>query len=169
MGANSASLGTSVITWIVVAALVLYRSSRPQRTSVTRMWIMAGLLMLLAAFGIWGGEQVHAAPPWEIALAAVLGIAAGIPVGILRGHHTQVSATDRHGVMQLGASWATAGIYLGAFALRALVRALVPATSAVGSVVGDGLLIFAIAIVAVTYLMVFRKYERLDRGETLPA
>ncbi len=156
-------LGTQILVWIVLVALVLYRSSRAQRISVTRMWLMAGILMLVAAFAVYSTEMLFPAPAWEIAVAVVLGVAAGIPVGMLRGHHTQVSATDRHGVMQLGPSWATAGIYLGAFAVRALIRFFVPMHSPLGTVVGDGVLVFAIAIVATTYYTVYRKYEALDR------
>jgi len=163
---GTGAIATTVVVWIVIAAIVLFRASRPQRTSVTRMWIMAGILMLAAGFAIYSYEILNPAPVWQIALAVVLGLAAGIPVGILRGHHTQVSATDRHGVMQLGPSWATAGIYVGAFGLRALIRYFVPLHSAIGTVVGDGLLIFAIAIVGATYFAVYRKYEQLDHATT---
>lgn len=157
---------TTIIIWIVVVALILYRASRPQRTSVTRMWITAGILMVAAGFAVYSYEMLNPAPVWQIALAIVLGIAAGIPVGVLRGHHTQVSATEKHGVMKLGPSWATAGIYLGAFGLRALIRFLVPIMSPIGTVVGDGLLVFAIAIVGTTYFVVYQKYEQLDHAVT---
>ena len=150
--------GTQILIWIALIALILFRASRPQRISVTRMWIMAIILMLLGAFAIYGYEVMNPAPPWEVVLAIVLGVAAGVPVGILRGHHTQVSATDKHGVMQLGPSWITAGIYVAAFGVRALLRVLVPATSPLGTVVGDGVLIFAIAIIGTTYWYVYRKY-----------
>lgn len=140
--------------------MVLYRASRPQRISVTRMWIQAGFLILLAALAIFAAES-QSAPMWQVALAAVLGLIAGIPVGLLRGHHTQVAATTKHGVMQLGPSWVTAGIYLGAFLLRAVIRATLPAGT-LGAVAGDGLLVFAIGIVGATYYAVYRKYELLD-------
>ncbi len=164
MGDQSTQFGAGIVSWIIIAAIVLFRASRPQRTSVTRMWISAGILMLLAVFAIVAGEMRFSAPAWEIALALAVGAGAGIPIGMLRGHHTRVSATDRHGVMELGASWATAGIYLGAFVLRGVVRMLMPATSPLGAVIGDGLLAFAIAIIAVTYLTVYRKYEALDHA-----
>ncbi len=162
MGGQAGNLGVSIVAWIAIGAIVLVRAARPQRISVTRMWTSAGLLMMLAALAIYGGEHAAPAPVWEIALAVVLGLAGGVTLGMLRGHHTQVEATDRHGVMRLGASWATAGIYLGAFVLRALIRVAIPVTSSIGVVVGDGLLVFAIAIIGVTYLVVYRKYEALD-------
>jgi hypothetical protein len=148
----------------VVIALILFRASRPQRISVTRMWTQATILMLLGAFVIYSYERLNPAPLWQVILAIVAGIAAGIPIGILRGHHTQVSATDRHGVMQLGPSWATAAIYIGAFAFRALLRYLVPPASSLGSIVGDAVIVFAIAIIGTTYYTVYQKYEALDRS-----
>ena len=154
----------SIIIYVVLIALVLFRASRPQRISVTRMWIFAGLLMVLAAFSIYASATLFKPPVWQIASATVLGLAAGIPLGVLRGHHTQVSATDRHGVMQLGPSWATAGIYIGAFAARFVIRMMFPLTSPIGTVVGDGLLVFAIGIIGATYYAVYRKYEALDHA-----
>ncbi len=157
--------GTSILIWIVVIALILFRASRPQRISVARMWAQAIILMFLGAFVIYSYERLNPAPLWEVAVAIVIGISAGIPVGILRGRHTQVSATDRHGVMQLGPSWATAGIYIGAFGLRALLRYAFPPRSTFGSVIGDALMVFAIAIIGTTYYAVYRKYEALDRTQ----
>ncbi len=164
---GNASPEMTIIIWIVIVALVLFRASRPQRISVTRMWIMASILMLVAAFAVYSTESVFHAPVWQIAVAVLLGIAAGIPVGMLRGHHTQVSATERRGVMRLGPSWATALIYLAAFAVRGAIRFFVPVNSPFGTVVGDGVLVFAIAIIGTTYLVVFRKYEALE--QTSPA
>lgn len=155
---------TQIVVWVLLVGVILFRASRSQRISVARMWIMAGILMLVAAFAIYSYQSMFPAPIWEIVVAIVLGLAAGIPLGIFRGHHTVVKATDRHGVMQLGPSWMTAGIYIVAFGARAAIRYFVPLTSPVGTVVGDGLLVFAIAIVGATYYQVYQKYEALDRN-----
>jgi Protein of unknown function (DUF1453) len=155
---------SSILIWVVVIALILFRASRPQRISVGRMWAQAIILMMLGAFVIYGYERLNPVPVWEVAVAVVAGIVAGIPVGILRGHHTEVSATDRHGVMQLGPSWATAAIYIGAFAVRALLRYVFPPTSTLGSFAGDAVMVFAVAIIGTTYYAVYRKYEALDRA-----
>jgi hypothetical protein len=162
MPAQGALSFQSIAVYAVVGALVIYRVSVPRRVSVTRMWVMAGILMALAVLAIVAYERMNPAPAWEIAIAIVGGLVAGIPVGLLRGYHTKVSATERPGVMQLGASWATAGIYLGAFALRAGIRYLVPMTSPAGSIVGDALLVFAIAIVGASYYAVYRTYQTLE-------
>ena len=166
---GSGVLGTQIIVWIFVVGLVLYRSSRPQRISVTRMWIMAAVLMLVAAMVIYSGETLFPAPAWQIALGLLIGTAAGIPVGLLRGAHTQVSTTDRPGVLHLGPSWATAAIYLAAFGVRAIIRFFVPMNSPLGTVAGDGALMFAIVILATTYYVVYRKYEALSAAQTQAA
>lgn len=155
---------TQIVIGIAVVALLVFRLSRSQRISVPRMWITVALLLFVFAFAVYGYQVQYPAPAWEIGLAVVLGFAAGIPVGIFRGHHTVVNATDRHGVMQLGPSWITAAIYLVAFGGRALIRYLVPPTSMVGTVVGDGLLFFAMGIIAATYYQVYQKYQALDHA-----
>jgi hypothetical protein len=154
----------NIIIFIIILALVLYRSSRPQRTSVTRMWIYAGILMALGVLVLYQSIAMFNPPIWQIVAAIVIGLAAGIPVGLLRGHHTQVTATDRHGVMQLGPSWQTALIYIAAFGARFAIRAELPPDSTLGNVVGDGLLFFAIGIVGATYYAIYQKYEALDHA-----
>lgn len=156
----------NIIIFIIILALVLYRSSRPQRTSVTRMWIYAGILIALGVLLLYESMALFHPPIWEIVAAIVIGLAAGVPVGLLRGHHTQVTATDRHGVMQLGPSWQTALIYIAAFAARFAIRAELPPDSTLGNVVGDGLLFFAIGIVGATYYAIYQKYEALDHVTT---
>ena len=156
--------GTTLLIWIVMIALIVFRASRPQKISVTRMLVSPILLVAIAGFSIYTTERIFPTPIWEVAIAVVLGLAAGVPVGVLRGRHTEVHATEKHGVMRLGASWATALLYVGAFGLRFAIRLFVPITSPLGSAIGDGLLAFAIAIVAATYFIVFQKYEALDHS-----
>lgn len=165
----SGQFGISPVQIVIYAVLVvwiLFRVSQPQRITVARMWTFVILLILLACFAVYGSVKMFAPPVWEIVVSVIIGLAAGIPLGVLRGHHTQVSATDRHGVMQLGPNWQTAVIYLGAFGGRFLIRYLLPPTSAVGNVVSDGLIFFAVGIIAATYYWVYRKYEALDHAVT---
>ena len=147
----------------VILALILFRASRPQRTSVTRMWIYATIQMAVVALLLYESLSVFVPPIWELVAAIALGFVAGIPVGLLRGHHTQVSATDRHGVMQLGPSWQTATIYIAALAVRFFIRMELP-PSAFGNVIADGLLFFALGIVGATYFAIYQKYEALDHA-----
>jgi hypothetical protein len=163
-GQFSGTNAANIAIYAAVILVILYRVSRPQRISVTRMWIWAGMLMVLAAFVVYGSAVLFHPAAWEIVVAAVLGLAIGAPIGLLRGHHTQVSATERHGVMRLGASWTTALIYVAALGGRFAVRLVLPPTSAVGNVVSDGLIFFAIGIICATYYAVYRKYEQLDHS-----
>lgn len=156
----------NLVIYAVVIALLIYRVSRPQRTSVARMWVMVTLLMLIAVLGVYQTAKIFQPAPWEIVVAVILGLLAGIPVGVLRGHHTIVKATDRHGVMQLGPSWATALIFIGAFIVRFVIRTLLPPTSTAGMIVSDGLIFFAVGMIGATYYAVYRKYEALDRTTT---
>jgi hypothetical protein len=143
----------------VLVVILTIRYIRPMRISVTRMWIGPIVLCGLTAFAIYAGESLNPAPAWQIAIGLVIGFVAGVPFGVLRGMHTDVRPTERKGVMYLGSSWVTMAIFIGAFALRYGIRSALPQHGAIASVVGDGLLAFAIAFVAVSYVVIFRKYE----------
>lgn len=125
------------------------------------MWITPILLCALTAWAIYANELLNPAPPLEIALGLVVGAAAGIPFGILRGVHTDVRPTDRRGVMHLGSSWVTVVIFVVAFGLRYAARMLMPHRGSLAAAIGDGLLAFAISFIVTSYVVIFRKYERL--------
>ncbi len=128
------------------------------------MWITPILLCVLTAWVIYANELLNPAPPAEIALGLIVGAVAGIPFGILRGMHTDVRPTDRPGVMYLGSSWITLAIFAGAFALRYGARMLMPHRGSLAATIGDALLAFAIAFIATSYVVIFRKYEALVRA-----
>ncbi|MEO6836007.1 MAG: hypothetical protein ABI231_08910, partial [Candidatus Tumulicola sp.] len=58
---------------VVVAAILIFRFIRPQRISVTRMWIQPIVLVLLTGWAIYTTETLNPAPGWEIAAALVAG------------------------------------------------------------------------------------------------
>jgi hypothetical protein len=157
------SAGTPV--WVnflpiaIVLVILIVRFARPQKISVTRMWVSPIVLCLIAGWSIYVTERIAPAPVWEIALFLVLGLLAGVPLGVLRGIHTDVRLTDRKGVMYLGSSWVTMAIFVGAFGLRTAIRALLPAHNALSTAIGDGLIAFAIGFIATSYIAIFRKYE----------
>jgi hypothetical protein len=146
---------------VVVVAVLAIRLIRPQRISVTRMWVAPILLCALTAWAIYANQLLNPAPPVEIALGLIVGVVAGIPFGVLRGMHTDVRPTDRRGVMYLGSSWVTVAIFAGAFVLRYGARMLMPHRGSLAATIGDALLAFAIAFIATSYFVIFRKYERL--------
>ena len=125
------------------------------------MWLTPIILCGLTAWVIYANNMLNPAPPFEIALGLLVGALAGIPFGILRGMHTEVRPTERRGVMYLGSSWVTLAIFAGAFGLRYGVRFAAPHRGSLSSAVGDALLAFAIAFIATSYLVIFRKYEQL--------
>ncbi|HZZ00245.1 MAG TPA: hypothetical protein VFE36_11780 [Candidatus Baltobacteraceae bacterium] len=155
----AAPLWAQLLPLAIVIVILVVRSIRPARISVTRMWITPIVFCALAALVIYGNQKIEPAPFWEIAGGLIAGIAAGIPFGILRGMHTDVRPTDRPGVMYLGSSWMTIAIYLVAFGLRFVVREAMPHRGALAGVIGDALLGFAIAFIATSYIVIFRKYE----------
>jgi hypothetical protein len=137
---------------------------RPQRISVTRMWISPIILCALTAWVIYLNNMLNPAPPLEIALGLVIGAIAGLPFGILRGMHTDVRPTDRRGVMYLGSSWVTLIIFAAAFGLRYVIRLFIPRHGSLTATIGDGLLAFAITFIGASYVVIFRKYEELSRA-----
>jgi len=145
----------------VVVALLAVRLIRPQKISVTRMWVTPIILCALTAWVIYANNRLNPAPPFEVAVGLLLGGLAGVPFGVLRGRHTDVRPTDRRGVMHLGSSWITVAIFASAYVLRFIVRAMIPERGALTAAVGDGLLAFAIVFIATSYFVIFRKYERL--------
>jgi hypothetical protein len=144
---------------LIVVVIIAFRFSRPQRISVTRMWIAPIILCGLAAFVIYENQKINPAPPLEIVLGLIVGGLAGVPFGLLRGRHTNVQPTDRPGVMYLGASWATLVIFLVAFGLRYAIRLMIPQHGSLAGTVGDALLAFAFTFIATSYVVIFRKYE----------
>ena len=132
------------------------------------MWVTPIFLCGLTAWVIYLNEIRDPAPPFEIGFGIVIGAICGIPFGILRGMHTDVRPTERRGVMYLGSSWITIAIFAVAIALRYGVRALMPERGSLAGVISDALLAFAIAFIVVSYVVIFRKYERLASGHRSP-
>ena len=129
------------------------------------MWISPILLCAITAWAIYAAQIMNPAQPLEIAMGLVVGAAAGIPFGILRGVHTDVRPTNRPGVMYLGSSWATVAIWVAAFGFRFAARTLMPHRGSLASVVGDAVLAFAIAFIATSYIAIYRKYKQELAGK----
>jgi hypothetical protein len=158
-GSPDAPAWAQFLPLIAVLILVIVRMVRPQRISITRMWVSPIILGAIVAFSIYGTDQLNPAPPLEIALGLVVGAILGVPFGMLRGRHTDVRLTDRPGVMYLGASWQTGLIFAVAFGFRFVVRMVMPHRGALSTVIGDALLGFALAYVCTSYLAIYKKYQ----------
>ena len=150
-------MGATASARVIVVVVLAIRLLRPQRISVTRMWLRRSFCARLTAWVIYANDSSSGAAS-RSSRQSLIGAFAGIPFGILRGMHTDVRPTDRPGVMYLGASWVTMLIFVAAFGLRFAIRLVMPHRGTLGSVAGDGLLGFAIAFVVASYVVIYRKY-----------
>jgi hypothetical protein len=160
----AAPLWMKLLPLIIVVAILAFRFLRPQRISVTRMFVQPLILCFVAGYVIYISATYMAARPLEIGVAVVVGAILGVPFGILRGMHTDVRPTERPGVMYLGSSWATIAVFAVAFGLRFAIRSFLPQTGALSGTVGDGLLGFAIAFIVASYVVIYRKYRAEVEG-----
>lgn len=151
----------SIIITIALVALVVWRNSRPQRVTMARFWIAPVILVLLSGFLIYQTLVIAADQGALLAGVVIVGLALGVPLGVARGHHSQVRLTDTPGVFYIDPSMIVMLIWAGAFAVRYGIRFFLPNSGALGLVVGDGFLAFAIASVIAARIMIFRKYEAM--------
>ena len=154
-------LFSTIAIYVVIAALMIVRYSRPQKMTLTRMWVAPLLFTAMTAFAIWGYQQQNPAPAWTVAVAVIAGLILGVPLGYLRGRHTNVRITDTPGVMYLDASWVVLALWLGAFIVRRLIQVFLP-HGPLATIVGDGLIVFAIGAVLISYIEIYKKYRTLE-------
>ena len=160
MGSNpSVPWWAQLLPLVVVVGILAVRFFRPQKISVTRMWVGPLILIGITGWAIYATQRLDPISPWAIAAGVIAGGIIGIPFGVLRGMHTDVRPTDKRGVMYLGSSWVTIVIFLTAFGLKSGVRALMPHRGTLSAAIGDALLGFAIAFIASSYYLIYRKYE----------
>lgn len=165
--AQQAPLPMTLLIYAVAIALFVWRMSRPQRTTIFGLWFRPILLLLITGFVIWSANFAMIAtgqippPSWEIALFLVIGAALGVPLGVLRGRHSEVKPTERPGVMYVHSSPVIVIVWIAAFLVRALLRYVMPGAQSGASVWGDGLLAFAVAALITSCFMIYAKYRRL--------
>ncbi|MFN2449358.1 MAG: hypothetical protein ABR508_06130 [Candidatus Baltobacteraceae bacterium] len=157
----------TVLIYAAVIGLFIYRMARPQRMSVVRLAIMPIFLVALTALSVWGGAAAASrlgavpAPAWEVGAALLAGALAGIPLGWVRGRHSEVRATEKRGVIDVRSSPLIVLVWLVAFGLRALVRYLAPHSGPAASLAGDGVLAFAVSALIVSYVIIYQRYTAL--------
>jgi hypothetical protein len=163
--AGQPPFATTALIYVVAIALFVWRTARPQRMSVIRLWIMPIVLLGLTAFSIYANMYATAlqgempAPAWQIAIVLVIGAALGVPLGFLRGRHSEVKPTDRPGVMYVHSSPVIVIIWLLAFVARAALRAYLPHAGSETMLGGDLLLAFAMAAIITSYYAIYKKYQ----------
>ncbi len=157
----------TLLIYAVVIALFVWRMSRPQRTTVFGLWFRPVLLLVLTGFVVWSANFAQIAlgqippPAWQIAAVLIAGAALGVPLGILRGRHSEVKPTERPGVMYVHSSPVIIAVWIVALLGRALVRYLLPGAQSGASIWGDGLLAFAVAALITSCFMIYAKYRQL--------
>ncbi len=152
----------TLVPTLLVLALVIYRTSRPQTMTAGRFWLWPGIVVVLTAWLMW---VTLAAPVPGVAVAAgiasAIGLVLGVPLGIARGHHSQVRLGTRPGTFVIDPSIVVMLIWVGAFIARFAVRMYLPNAGSVALGATDGLIVFAIASVITSRIVIFRKYQAL--------
>lgn len=166
-GAHQPPFTMTLLIYAAVIALFVWRMSRPQRTTVFGLWFRPILLLVLTGFVVWSANFAMIAtgqippPAWEIALVLIIGATLGVPLGILRGRHSEVKPTERPGVMYVHSSPVIIVVWIAALLARALLRYLLPGAQSGASIWGDGLLAFAVAALITSCFMIYSKYRQL--------
>ncbi len=132
---------------------------RPMRVSVARIWIRPAMLVVFTALAVWGEQFSSPAPAWQIAAVLAVGAVIGIPLGVLRGRHSEVKGTERPGVYYVHSSPFITIVWLLAFVLRAAIRYVVPGASNGVTVWTIGILGFATAAILVSAFIVHQKLQ----------
>lgn len=160
---TQAQFGMSALIYVVVIALVVWRMMRPMRVSVARIWVRPIILVLFTGLAVWGEQQMSPAPLWEVAAILFAGALLGVPLGFLRGRHSEVKATDRPGVYYVHSSPFIVFVWLGAFVARAAIRYALPGASHGVTVWSIGLLAFATAAIFASAFIVHDKLKHVMR------
>jgi hypothetical protein len=156
---TAAPVGMTALIYVVVIALFVWRMMRPMRVSVARIWTRPAILVLFTALAIAGEQYTAPAPQWQLALILVAGAILGIPLGVLRGRHSEVKSTGKAGVYYVHSSPLVTIIWLLAFVARGAIRYFVPGASHGTTVWTIGLLAFATAAIAVSAFIVHQKLQ----------
>ena len=159
----------TVAIYVVVAALLIWRNSRPQRMSVTRLWVAPIIFLLISVLSIYGSQLTDPLAPWQIAVTVIVGAVLGVPLGWARGHHSNVRLTEQPGVMYVDPSLVVMLLWLGAFIVRAALRYVFRTAGESVAIIGDGLLAFAISALVTSYYFIYTKYKALIESQETTA
>ncbi|MBV8688547.1 MAG: DUF1453 family protein [Candidatus Eremiobacteraeota bacterium] len=155
----------SPLTYLIILAalaLVIFRNMRPQTMTVSRLWLMPLILLVLVGVSFWATSvELPASMIWLSIVAVAVGLAVGIPFGILRGRHSKMRAGDKPGTIIVEPSAITLILFFVAFAARYLIRFFVPAAGPIAIAPADGFLAFAIASVIASRFILYKRFKAL--------
>ena len=156
----------TVVLYVVVLGLFVYRMVRPRKMSATRLLVLPVILLAISVLAVWGNAQsaqltgAQPAPPLEVAAAMLVGVLAGIPLGMFRGRHSEIRPSGQPGVFFIHSSPLIIFVWIGVFAVRALLRYIMPHAGPMAEIVADGTLLFAMSALVVSYLVIYRRMQQ---------
>ena len=155
----------SPLTYLIILtalALVIFRNMRPQTMNISRLWLMPLILLVLVAVSFWATSvELPVSMIWLPVVAVIVGLAVGIPFGILRGRHSKMRAGDKPGIIIVEPSAITLILFFVAFAARYLIRFFMPTAGPIAIAPADGFLAFAIASVIASRFILFKRFKAL--------
>lgn len=151
---------STLIYLVVVAAVIVFRFMRPIRMHASRLWLSPAIFVLLTFFLIWSSLEAHGSPV-GIAISYIIGLALGVPFGLLRGRHTDVRKTEDPKVLVVAPAIAPLLIYLVAFVARFVLRAYLPQAGPEALEASDGLLAFAVGSIIASRYVIAQKFREL--------
>jgi len=169
MDPNMVKTVLPIVVVAVVLALRLRSMSKVRPLKTETLWVVPALLVVLAAATLWAN------PPGTIGLSigAVAMIAGGL-LGWQRGRLIRIERDPASGELTQRASPAAMILLVGIIALRFALRSYFGATpgadgklSEQALIVTDALLLFAVALIAVTRIEIALRARRIQSGEPI--
>jgi hypothetical protein len=157
---------TQYVIIFLAIALFIYRQTRPQKLTRVGLWLLPVFLVLVTLLSVIG-TSFAAVPgftppsPVLVAFAVLIGLVAGIPLGLARGRASKVRLGEKQGTMIVEPSLLFAAIWLGAFALRTGLRLLVPTASPAYFALSDASIVFAASTIVALRYVLFSKFKAL--------
>ncbi|HEV3155070.1 MAG TPA: hypothetical protein VGZ02_14775 [Candidatus Baltobacteraceae bacterium] len=158
-------LGTTAFIYVIVIAIFVWRMMRPMRVSAARLWTRPGILVLLTIVLIYAEQVSSPSPLWQIAAVTFGGALVGVPLGVVRGRHSEVKSTERPGVYYVHSSPLVVVIWVAALLARAVIRYVMPNASHGVTLWTFGLLGFAASAIAVSAYLIHQKLIVVQRAQ----
>ena len=169
MGASGQPpLGITALVYVVVIALLVWRMMRPMRVSAARIWSRPIILVVLTAVVIWAEQIASPSPSWQVAAITLAGAIVGVPLGVVRGSHSEVKATERPGVYYVHSSPLVVIVWVVALIGRSVIRYALPQAGHGATIWTFGLLGFATSAIAVSAYLIHQKLVAVQRGQPSP-
>ena len=156
----------SPLTYLIILAilaLVIFRNVRPQTMSISRIWLTPIILLVLVGVSFWATAiELPPGTLWLPALAVAIGLAIGIPFGILRGRHSKMRAGKKPRTIVVEPSAITLILFFVAFGARYAIRLFVPTAGPIAIAPADGFIAFAIASVIASRWILYTRFKALS-------